>query len=223
MSIVPQYSTVTSDGDGDAIFTFPVTPQGQVWCGTTNILRAPSTAIGIVTAGGSEVGSTVGNGSYGPWVTNYSQGLAISVTGLTPNTQYQAVWHVDTAAATFPAPITQVVTTTLVVPEPLEVDGTVEIGGTVETSVVLAASCASGQVAMTGATQVLPSAVATIGVIIAAAKTNTETIEIGAFEVELDTGFILDPGQRTPLLPLANLDILSAIGTSDDVLSYLVL
>jgi hypothetical protein len=223
--IVAQRVTATSDSAGDAVFVFPTPPQGSIWCGTTNVLLAPSTAMGVVTAGGSVVGSTVGYGTYGPWTCNYSEALAISVSGLTPDTQYTAVWHADTEGAsysTYPAAITQVVTTSLVVPQPLEVEGTGP-GGEVIVAPALATSVGSGQVAVTTTAAALPSHAASVGVIVAAAASNTGTIEIGPAGVAANTGLILAPGEFTPLLPVANSDVLFAVAGSNQELSFLVL
>jgi hypothetical protein len=131
VAIVPQHATATADGEGDAVFTFPDVPQGELWCGTTTIPGAPDGAVGTVTASGELLGAVYGPGSYGPWICGSSRKLAIAVSGLAAGTQYQAVWHADdkgTAFSTYPAPITATVSGAVTIPVPLEVDGTVDVG-----------------------------------------------------------------------------------------------
>jgi hypothetical protein len=169
------------------------------------------------------LGETVGNGSYGPWTINAQQTLTISVTGLTAHTQYQAVWHADTEANTYPAPITQVVIASVDVPEPLEVTGT-GAGGELTTVPNLSTGVIAGQVPMTGSAVRLPLAIPSAqGVLIAAGHTNTGTIEIGPAGVGAATGFVLSAGAMTPVLAIANANELYAYGFSGDYISYLVI
>lgn len=240
MAIVPQHATATADADGDAVFSFPDVPQGELWCGTTSIPGAPSTAVGMVTTGGQLVGATYGPGSYGPWIADYSQKLAISVTGLTPGVQYVAVWHADdkgTAFSTYPAPITSTVAGEVTIPTPLEIFGTVTanqgdppwevdvtnfpatqpVSGTVTAEPVLAGAVGSGQVSMTGSAVTLPAHAAVQGVVLSAPSANAHPITLGA------SGFVMEPGQTTPLLPVTNSNLFSAVGTSGDLLSFLVI
>jgi hypothetical protein len=228
MAVVPQHATETADGSGDAIFMFPDVPQGELWCGTTSVPGAPASALGMVTTGGQLVGSVTGPGSYGPWICDYSQKLAISMTGLVPGEQYQAVWHADdkgAAFSTYPGPITPTVASA--------VSGTVDIGNfpviqTVDGAVTanqgsppwtvaptLATSAPGGSVTMSGSPILLPANPATQGVTLSAASTN-------AHPVTINGGFIIGPGQMTPLLPVHNSNLFTATGTSPDVLSFLV-
>ena len=248
MAIVPQHADATADGSGDAVFMFPDVPQGELWTGTTQIAGAPSTAVGVVTGGGEYFGEMFGPGAYGPWTCGATRRLAISASGLTPGVQYQAVWHADDKGeqnATYPAPITP---TTVVgggvvdignFPPIQTVDGTVDVGnfpatqtvagavtvtGTVTADPALVAVVKSGQVAMTGSIVNLPSNAASQGVALTAPASNAGPIAVGAALVAPGTGMILSPGQApTPVLPVANSSALHAIGTSGDVLSFLVL
>ena len=236
MPIVPQHATATSDGSGDAVFSFPQVPQGELWCGTTQIPDAPGGAVGKVTASGELLGSIYGPGSYGPWVCGATRVLAISVSALSPNTQYQAIWHADdkgNTTSTYPAPITPTVVSgggTVTVdnfPAVQTVDGTVTATqGTVPwvTKGQQAAAVESGQVVMTGSDITLPSHPASEGVVLSAPSSNAHPIYVGGSAVTSGTGLILSPGQApTPVLPVLNSDVLTAIGTSPDVLSYLVI
>jgi len=237
VAITAQYATATADSGGDAVFMFPEVPQGELWCGTTTVPGAPNTMTAMVLTGGSLVGSMTGPGSYGPWIADYSRRLSIVAEGLTPNAQFQAVWHADDkggAFSTYPAPITPVVAGTVTVPIPLDVaivspspvgvDGTVNVGnfpasqtvnGTVTAAPELAASATGGAFTMTGGTDTLPNHAATQGVTLSAPVANGHPIAIGG-------GFVLDPGHVTPLLPISNSDLITAVGTSPDVLSFLV-
>jgi hypothetical protein len=136
-AIVAQHATALSDSDGDAVFTFQKPPQGINWCGTLSIPKAPPAAQGVVTVSGELLGSTVGSGFFGPFGADFSGQMAISVSGLEINTQYEAVWLVDTDAGhgTYPAAITGVTIITgpvsINIPDPLPVTGTVTVEGTV--------------------------------------------------------------------------------------------
>lgn len=231
MPIVPQHASATADASGDATFTFPDVPQGEIWCGTTQIPGAPATAVGMVTASGELIGQTTGSGSFGPWTCGSSRHLVISITGLTPHQQYQAIWHADSSGAsfsTYPAAITP---TTVAgggsvdvanFPAVQTVDGTVDVGNF--PGPPLAPSVASGQVTMTGAAVPLPSHVPVVGVVLSAPASNVQPVSIGNPGVTAGTGLILSPGQApTPVLPVANSDVLSVIGTSSDVVSFLVI
>jgi hypothetical protein len=249
MAIVAQHATDTADVDGDAIFSFPDVPQGQLWCGTTQVPGAPSTMNATVTAGGLLVGSMQGPGSFGPWTCDYSQKLIISAAGLSPGAQYQAVWHADdkgSAFSTYPAPITTTVSGPVSVPVPLQVtgtviadqgappwavDGTVSVGnfpasqtvnGTVTAAAQLAGTAPVGALTMTGSPVQLPNLGATQGVTLCAPVANTHPVAIGGPAVTATTGFVLDPGHITPLLPVVNADLLYAIGTGPDVLTLVV-
>jgi hypothetical protein len=233
MAIVPQHATATADVDGDATFLFPDVPQGELWSGTTQISGAPSTAVSVVTGGGEYFGDMFGPGSYGPWTCSSSQKLVITTTGLTPHAQYEAVWHADDKGAsysTYPAPITPVAVggggTVDVANFPAiqQVDGTVGVTGTVMTEPNFATSVRSGQVTMTGSAVTLPSNVPVQGVVLTAPASNGHAISVGGAGVTASTGMILSPGQApTPVLPVDNANVLSAIGTSGDVLSFLVI
>ena len=230
MAIVPQHATATANGDGDAIFTFPQVPQGELWCGTTQIPEAPSSAVGMVTSSGETLGSVFGPGSYGPWTCGATRNLVLSMSGLTPGTQYEAIWHADSEGArtsTYPAPIVPTVVAaggTVIVanfPAIQEVDGTVDVGnfpGPPQASAV-----ESGQVTMTGAAVALPSHAATVGVVLSSPASNAHVIAVGAAGVTAGTGMQLSAGMVTPILPVANSDELAGIGTASDVLSFLVL
>jgi len=129
--IVPFTVAENADDTGEAVFTFPDVPYGEIWSGTTTIPNADSTVISIVTASGLLLGSMQGAGSYGPWTCDHSQRLAITSIGLTPGLQYIAVWHADTKGkefSTYPAPITTAVAGSINVPQPLDVTGSVEVG-----------------------------------------------------------------------------------------------
>lgn len=230
MAITPQHATATADVDGDAVFTFPDVAQGELWCGTTTIPGAPASAVGLVKAGGELLGSMAGSGSYGPWTADFSRKLTISVSGLAPLTQYQAVWHADSKGAefsTYPAPITPTVVTGGGVvdignfPAIQEVDGTVAVSnfpGPAQASAV-----ESGQVSVTGSASPLPSHAATVGVTLSAPASNAHPVSIGGSGVTAGTGLILSPGQApTPVLPVTNSNVLSVVGTAGDVVSFLV-
>jgi hypothetical protein len=241
MPIVPKHATATADADGDATFAFPDVPQGELWSGTTQVSGAPSTMVGVVTGGAEYFGDVYGPGSYGPWTCGSTQRLIITASGLTPGVQYQAVWHADDKGetySTYPAPITPVAVSgggTVDIgnfPPIQEVDGTVDVGnfptsqavtGTVTTEPTLAPAVTSGQVTMTGSIVTLPSHVPTQGVVLSTPASNGHAVSVGGPLVTTGTGLILSPGQApTPVLPVANADELSAIGTSGDVLSWLV-
>jgi hypothetical protein len=229
MAIVPQHAVDTADGDGDAVFAFPQVPQGQIWCGTTQIPGAPSSAVGMVTATGELLGAVFGPGSYGPWTCGATRNLAISMSGLTPGTQYEAIWHADSegeSTSTYPAPIVPTVVAaggTVIVanfPAIQEVDGTVTADqGTPgadawPVSEPLATSAPGGSVTMTGGPEVVPSHPAVRGVSLLAPSANADPLTVN--------GATLDPGDSTGLLPVDNSDVFTATGTSGDVLSYLV-
>lgn len=233
MAIVPQHATATADVNGDAVFMFPDVPQGELWSGTTQISGAPSTGVGIVTGGGEYFGEMYGPGSYGPWTCSSTQRLAITASGLTPHAQYQAVWHADDKAdqySTYPAPITPIavggggVVDVGNFPAIQTVDGTVGVTGTVTAQPSLVAVVPSGQVTMTGSIVTLPANTAAEGVVLTSPASNAHPIAVGGPLVTAGTGMILSPGQApTPVLPVANANVFSAIGTAGDVLSFLVL
>lgn len=233
MAIVPQHATGTADTDGDATFVFPDVPQGELWCGTTQVPSAPASLMATVSSSGELLGSMNGSGSYGPWTCGATRKLTISASGLVPGTQYEAIWHADTKGnefSTYPAPITPTVVasgTSVTVtnfPAIQEVDGTVNVGnfpatqpvsGTVTAAPELAATVPAGATAMTGSAVTLPNHAAVQGVVLSAPSAN-------AHPLTLNGGFVMEPGQTTPLLPVANLDLISATGTSPDVLSWVV-
>jgi hypothetical protein len=228
MAIVPQHATAMADGSGDAVFVFPDVPQGELWCGTTQIRGAPATAVGIVTASGEFLGEMFGAGSWGPWTCGATRILAITTTGLNPGTQYQAVWHADSQGAefsTYPSPITPTAVSgggSVIVanfPAIQTVDGTVDVG-----ALPKAAAVESGEVTMTGFVVNLPANAPVVGVVLSAPATNGNPVYVGGVAVAIGTGMILSPGQApTPVLPVANSDALFAIGTGPDVLSFLVI
>jgi len=257
MPIVPLTVAENADDTGEAIFTFPDVPVGEIWSGTTTIPNADSTVISIVTASGMLLGSMQGAGSYGPWTCDHSQRLAITSIGLTPGLQYVAIWHADTKGkefSTYPAPITTAVAGSISVPQPLDVTGSVEVGnfpstvdvtgtvdvgnfppvsGTVDVAnfpdpqtitgtvqLERASSVNSGQLTMTGAPVQLSNYPAIRGVVLSTPTTNAHTITLGPGAAGI--GLVLNPGQMTPLLPVANSSALWATGSSPDVLSYLV-
>lgn len=238
MAIVTQHATATADTGGDAVFSFPPVPMGQIWSGTTSIPLAPPSAVSTVTAGGLLVGAMYGPGSYGPWTVDHSSPLAISATGLTPSTQYQAVWHVDDKGnefSTYPAPITPTISGSVSIPVPVPASqsgpwtmavnnfpATQPVSGTVSTTPSLAPGVNAGRLTMTGAALTLPSLPVTQGVVLAAAKTNTAAVAVGPAGVTITTGLALEAGELTPLLPVANSNFLHAVGTSGDVLTFLV-
>lgn len=128
MAVAPQYASETADGSGDAVFMFPDVPQGQLWIGTVTIPTAPASAVGTVNVGGSPVGPLFGPGIYGPYIADYSRRLSLTITGLMPDTQYQAVWHADDEGekySTWPGTVTTTVEGTVVIPVPVEIQGTV--------------------------------------------------------------------------------------------------
>jgi hypothetical protein len=219
MSIITQHATAVADTGGQASFVFPDVPMGELWSGTTSIPLAPPSAVSTVTAGGLLVGAMYGPGSYGPWTVDHSSRLIISSAGLTPSTQYQAVWHADDKGATYstyPAPITPTVSGSVAIPVPVPASQSGPWTMTVSNfPSTLAAVAPGGLVTMTGAAVTLPAHSATAGVVLAARSTNAAAITI-------DTGLEIDAGQMTPLLPVANSNVLSARGTSGDVLSFLV-
>jgi hypothetical protein len=114
---------------------------------------------------------------------------------------------------------------------PWAVDGTVSVGnfpatqpvsGTVTAAAQLAGSAPVGALTMTGSPVQLPNLGATQGVTLSAPVANTHPIAIGGPAVTATTGFVLDPGHITPLLPVVNADLLYAIGTGPDVLTLVV-
>ena len=228
MPIVPQHAIAVADIDGDAVFMFPDVPVGELWCGTTQIPAAPSGAISQVVASGQLIGGMYGAGSYGPWTCDHSQRLAIATSGLAPGTQYVAIWHADDKGrefSTYPQPITPTVTGAVNVPQPLEVffDGAQPISGSVSLVDELATSIRAGNITMTGAAIQFPDIPTTRGVVLASSKGNHGFIEIGPSTVTLTNGFDIEVGDMTPLLPVANANVIWAIGQSGDVLSALAL
>ena len=133
MAIVRQYAPGEANGAGEAVFVFPAPPQGTTWCGTLSIPSAPAGASGMVTLSGGLVGSMFGAGFYGPFTAYANEVLGISVVGLTPNTQYQAVWWTDTTnPPTYPSAITGVtILSGFAGTVPVEVIGLVTVEGTV--------------------------------------------------------------------------------------------
>ncbi len=244
MSVTTQYAVEVADGAGEAVFMFPDVPQGQEWIGTVTIPTAPASAAGTVNVGGAPVGPLFGPGVYGPYIADSTRRMSLSIVGLVPGTQYSAVWHADDEGqkyTTWPGTVTTTVEGTVVIPTPVDVaivspnpvpvDGTVTadqgtspwvVDGTVTTEPTLAGTVQSGQETMTGSIVHLPNHPATQGVVLSTAKTNTDPIEVGGPLVATNTGLILEPGAVSPLLPVANSDAISAIGTSADVLSFLV-
>ncbi|HXA33026.1 MAG TPA: hypothetical protein VNV87_12260 [Acidimicrobiales bacterium] len=245
MAVQPQSADATADGAGEAVFMFPDVPSGQLWIGTVTIPKAPASAAGTVNLGGQPVGPIFGPGVYGPYVAGPTRRLSLSIVGLAPDTQYEAVWHADDEGqrySTWPGTVTTTVEGTVVIPTPVDVaivsplpvpvDGTVDVGnfpaiqpvsGTVTTEPTLAGAVSSGQTAMTGAAVALPNHPAVQGVVLSAPASNTGPISVGAAGVTAGSGMILSPGQApTPVLPVDNSDVLHAIGTSGDVLSFLV-
>jgi hypothetical protein len=235
MAVQPQLAVATADGAGEAVFMFPDVPSGQLWIGTVTIPNAPATTAGTINVGGQPVGPLFGPGVYGPYVAGPTKRLSLSIAGLVPDTQYAAVWHADDGGekySTWPGTVTTTVEGTVVIPTPVDVaivsplpvpvDGTVDVGNTVTTAPTLAATVQAGQVTMTGGIVNLASHAAVQGVVLSTAKTNTDPIEVGGPLVATNTGLIIEPGAMTPLLPVDNSDVLHAIGTSGDVLSFLV-
>lgn len=238
MAVAPQYASETADGSGDAVFMFPDVPQGQLWIGTVTIPTAPASAVGTVNVGGSPVGPLFGPGIYGPYIADYSRRLSLTITGLMPDTQYQAVWHADDEGekySTWPGTVTTTVEGTVVIPVPVEIQGTVTalqgdppwaVDGTVTADqgtpgsaawpVVepLATAATGGSVSMTGGAVAVPSHAATRGVFLLAPSANAAPLTVN--------GATLDPGDSTGLLPVDNSDVFTATGTSGDVLSFLV-
>jgi hypothetical protein len=230
MPIIPQHATATSNGAGNAVFTFPDVPQGQLWCGTTTIPGVPSTAVGMVRSSGELLGDIYGPGSYGPWIATETRRLTITMTGLAPNTQYQAVWHADSegqATSVYPAPITPTVVAaggTVVVanfPAVQTVDGTVDVGNF--PGPPQAGGVESGQLAVDASPTGFPPNPAVVGVVFSAPTSNAHPVYIGGGGVSTGTGLILSPGQVTPVLPVTDSSDLSAVGTSGDVVSFLVI
>jgi len=245
MSVQPQSAVSTADGSGEAVFMFPDVPVGQLWIGTVTIPKAPASAAGTVNLGGQPVGPIFGPGVYGPYVTDHTKRFSLSIVGLNPGTQYEAVWHADDEGqkySTWPGTVTTTVEGTVVIPTPVDVaivsplpvpvDGTVDVGnfpavqpvsGTVTTEPTLATSSPGGQLTMTGSALALPNHAAVQGVVLSAPTTNAHPIEVGDAGVTTTTGLILEPGgPPTPVLPVDNSNVLHAIGTSGDVLSFLV-
>ena len=221
MSVSTQYATATADTDGDATFMFPDVPQGQLWVGTVTIPKAPASAAGTIDVGGSPVGPLFGPGIYGPYIASATRRLSLSVAGLTPDTQYAAVWHADDQGekySTWPGTVTTTIEGTVVIPVPVDVAGTVtaDQGGawTVTTEPTLATSAPGGSVAMTGSPVAVPAHAAVRGVFLLAPSANLHPLTVN--------GCTLDPGDSTGLLPVDNSDVFSATGTSGDLLSYLV-
>jgi len=235
MAVQPQSAIATADSAGEAVFMFPDVPSGQLWIGTVTIPKAPASAAGTINLGGQPVGPIFGPGVYGPYVTDHTKRFSLSIVGLVPDTQYEAVWHADDEGqkySTWPGTVTTTVEGTVVIPTPVDVaivsplpvpvSGTVDVGNTVTTAPTLAATVQAGQATMSGFVVNLANHAAVQGVVLSAPKTNTDPIEVGGPLVSTTTGFIIEPGEMTPLLPVANSDVLSAIGTSGDVLSFLV-
>lgn len=236
MAVTIQTAAATADGSGDAVFMFPEVPTGELWIGTVSIPEAPATTVGRITVGGAAVGTLFGPGLYGPYIGDHTRRVGIVATGLTPNEQFQAVWHADDQGqkfTTWPGTVSTTVEGTVVIPTPVDVDivaplpvpvdGTVTANqGTpgsspwpVTSTPDLAGSAVGGSVTMTGGPDTLPNHAATEGVTLSAPKTNTDPIT-------LNGGFVIEPEQMTPVFPVDNSDVFTATGTSGDVLSFLV-
>lgn len=244
MSVAPQYAVATADGAGEAVFIFPDVPSGELWIGTVTIPDAPASTAGTINVGGLPVGPLFGPGVYGPYLAGPTKPLSLTVSGLVADKQYLAVWHADNGGerySTWPGTVTTTVQGTVVIPTPVDVaivsplpvpvNGTVDVGnfpaiqpisGTVTTEPTLAAAVSAGQVVMTGSIVNLPNHPATQGVVLSTPKTNAHPIEVGGALVGVSTGLVLEPGEITPLLPVANSNAISSIGTASDVLSLLV-
>jgi hypothetical protein len=225
MAVSTQLATATADADGDGTFMFPDVPSGELWIGTVTIPSAPASAAGTVDLGGSPVGPLFGPGIYGPYIAGPTRRLSLSVGGLTPGTQYTAVWHADDEGqkySTWPGTVTTTVEGTVVIPtpvdvtvtapDPLPVDGTVDVGNFPGPTLVSAAT--GGTVSMTGGPISLPNHAATVGVTLWCPSGNAHIVQVN--------GATLSPGEWTPLLPVNNSDVFTATGTSGDVLSFLV-
>ena len=220
MAVTIQTSTATADGSGDAVFLFPEVPTGELWIGTISIPEAPATTVGRITLGGAAVGTLFGPGLYGPYIGDHSRRLGIVAQGLDPDTQFQAVWHADDQGlqfTTWPGTVSTTVEGTVVIPTPVDVTLVAPIPVPV-TQNTLPAAPPTGQATMTGGSVTLPSHPALLGVVLSSPSANGHPITINGA-----SGYIMEPGQTTPLLPVDNSDRFTAEGTSPDVLSWMVI
>jgi hypothetical protein len=71
---------------------------------------------------------------------------------------------------------------------------------------------------MTGSALQMPAAPASV-IVLKALKANAAAIYVGPSGVTLSTGLQINPGDSASL-PLASLELLYAIGTDDDILSW---
>jgi hypothetical protein len=233
MAVSTQLAPATADGAGEAVFMFPEVPQGELWIGTVTIPNAPATTAGTINLGGQPVGPLFGPGVYGPYIAGPTRRLSLSIVGLVPEKQYVGVWHADDQGqkfSTWPGTVTTTVEGTVVIPTPVDVaivspipvpvdvgnfPATQPVSGTVTTEPTLAASVPGGATTMTGSPVTLPSHAAVQGVVLSSPSSNGHPIT-------LNGGFVMEPGQTTPLLPVTNSDVFAATGTGPDVLSWLV-
>jgi hypothetical protein len=192
VAVQPQSAVATADSAGEAVFMFPDVPSGQLWIGTLTIPTAPASAAGTINLGGQAVGPIFGPGVYGPYVTGPTRRLSLSIVGLVPDTQYEAVWHADDEGqkySTWPGTVTTTVEGTVVIPTPVDVaivsplpvpvSGTVDVGNTVTTAPTLAPASPGGQVAMTGGIVNLPNLAAVQGVTLSTPTTNSHPVIVG--------------------------------------------
>ncbi len=106
MTVAPSNSAqqisaqATSDASGNATFNFPMAPQGYVITGTVSIPTAPILTQIAASLSGLVIGMWRGSNPWGPIEALSNQILSLSVTNLTPNTFYNAVWMAQCIANT---------------------------------------------------------------------------------------------------------------------------
>ena len=93
MTTLNLVATATADTTGYAKFTFQPAPFGYEYVGSASIPAAPITTGIVPRIDGQMVGSQFyGAQQWGPIVVRSQQKFSLTVRGLTPSRQYQAVW-----------------------------------------------------------------------------------------------------------------------------------
>lgn len=227
-AIVPQLAAATASSGGTATFKFPAPPQGLIWAGTVSVPGAPAAGIGMVQLSGTTIGKVLGSSPAGPYTAMQGQVLSVVMAGLTPATQYQAVWIVDTdSPGQVPGPVSSV---TAIINEP---GSTVVVSNTDITPLFTIPPptppyelVTSTSVTMTGSPIQLTDQALAYGLILLSCGrpgnpivANTAPIYISDHgDVSTGSAFI-GPGQGI-VIPIANASGIDVLGTAPDVLSY---
>jgi hypothetical protein len=91
MAQLRQIQPATSDASGNIAFNFPTTPVNSTWIGTISIPTAPTTAEFSVMVADQNHGSWAATTPFGQITSNGSEQIVVTGTGMTPETQYNAV------------------------------------------------------------------------------------------------------------------------------------